>query len=330
MNMKYKLIDYLNGTLHPDEEEKVGEWLLTHSHQKDVEAILDSFFDSVSTEGSGECETAYAMLSQKLHIKTSSRKSRYLSFIAVAVTMAIVSGLVCSRIAYKSGAEAQYKEMSGIAWTEVCVPDGQNRSIELSDGTLMELRPGTTMIYPDTFTGNERKVFIEGEVYAKVTKNSESPFVICSHETTVKVYGTTFNFKSYDNLDNVELMLFDGSLSFSIDSDKLTKTVNIVPGQVAQYDRKTGQFEISKFNKNVYREMCENNTLFYYNLSMQDIARDLEQRFNTKIVITGNSIAESRIFAMFTNNESLDEILSAISAGRKMKIEKNDNTIYLK
>ena len=328
--MKDKLIDYFNGTLPPEQEASVQAWLSIHGSDKEVEAVLDSLFESSSTDIPVETDRAYSFLSGKLHIgKNRSWATAFRpAFFAIAGAVAAVC--VCLPFAYKSGSDARYQEMSGIEWREEFVPYGQNRTVELSDGTLLDLRPGTRLIYPSSFVGQERKVFVEGEVYAKVTTNPDRPFVLSARDATVTVFGTCFNFKAYDELDDVEIMLFDGSVSFGIDSEKLSRTVKIEPGQVAQYDRNTGRLEVSGCNRGVYRALCEENALYYYNLSMRDIARDLEQRFGVNIIITSPVLADTRIFAMFTNNESLDEILSAIGAGRRMKLTRTDNTIYLK
>ena len=47
---------------------------------------------------------------------------------------------------------------------------------------------------------------------------------------------------------------------------------------------------------------------------MHDIALDLERLFGTRIVILDEALAQTRYFAYFTNNETLDQILSAINA----------------
>lgn len=327
--MKDKIIDYFNGILPPEQEASVQEWLSVHGRDKDVVAILDTLFEGSLPDTAVEVDGAYSALSSKLHIRRTHRRGTWRT-VAISFAAAALAALICLPTAYKSGSEAKYQEMSSIEWLQADVPYGQNRSLELSDGTVLDLRPGTKLIYPSSFTGGERKVFVEGEVYAKVTKNPDCPFVLSARDAEVRVFGTTFNFKAYDEQDDVEVMLFDGSVSFGINSDKLTKSVKMVPGQVAQYDRSTGRLEVSDCNKGVYQALCEDNDLYYYNLSMRDIARDLEKRFGADIIITNESLAESRIFAMFTNNESLDQILSAICAGRKIKVSRSDNTIYLK
>jgi len=326
--MKDKLTDYFNGALAPEQETAVQNWLSLHGHERDVEKVLDSLFEAALPNRDINIDSAYATISGKMHISGRKRKGTWRS-IAISAAAAVVAVAICIPFAYKSGSEAKYQELSGIEWIETNVPHGQSRTVELSDGTVLELRPGTRIIYPSAFSGAERKIFLEGEVYAKVFKNPDQPFVISSRNTEVKVFGTTFNFKSYDFLDIVELMLFDGKVSFSVNTDKLSKTAGIRPGQVAHYDRSTGRFDVSDFNRSVYKDLCDNNSLFYYDLTLKDIAHDLEQRFGSRIIITNEDLAMSRIFAMFTNNESLDQILSAIGAGRRMTVKHTNNTIYL-
>ena len=62
---------------------------------------------------------------------------------------------------------------------------------------------------------------------------------------------------------------------------------------------------------------------------MHDIALDLERLFGTRIVILDEALAQTRYFAYFTNNETLDQIISAINSDRKMKISRRDGAVYL-
>lgn len=55
----------------------------------------------------------------------------------------------------------------------------------------LHLNAGTRFTYPSSFQGSERRVFIEGEVFAEVAKNPEQPFIIASGDVDVKVLGTT-------------------------------------------------------------------------------------------------------------------------------------------
>lgn len=51
--------------------------------------------------------------------------------------------------------------------------------------------------YPVQFSENERKVYLKGEAYFTVTKQEGVPFIVCSGNTEVTVWGTEFNVRNY-------------------------------------------------------------------------------------------------------------------------------------
>jgi ferric-dicitrate binding protein FerR (iron transport regulator) len=145
----------------------------------------------------------------------------------------------------------------------------------------------------------------------------------------IKVLGTTFNFKSYDNLDCVELLLLEGSVEMDIRSNGKSRQMLLNPGEMVQYDRETGDIAFKEFNPLSFRAFHENRAIHFFNLRFSDIMADLERIFSTKLVLLDESLADTKYFALFTNNESLDQILSGIDIDRKMKFVKKDGVIYI-
>ena len=101
------------------------------------------------------------------------------------------------------------------------------------------------------------------------------------------------------------------------------------PGDMVQYDRATGDIDLTTFRPGHFKSFADNRAIHFFNLRMRDIASDLERLFGTHIVILDEALAQARYFAYFTNNENLDQILSAINSDHKMQILRRDGVIYL-
>ena len=216
-----------------------------------------------------------------------------------------------------------------IAWTEVNVPAGQTQKVILADGTSVTLNSGSRITYPDRFGKDSREVFFDGEVYAEVAKDPERPFTFHNSNLKLQVFGTKFNFKSYGNSDFAEVVLIDGSVRLDIDYDGATRSVNMVPGDLVQYNHENNSVDIKAVEVNGYKPFYEDRSIHYYNLPIKEIALDLERIFEIKIVIRDKSLADEKYLAFFSNNESLDEILNSFNAGGKVKVTRGDNVIYL-
>ena len=91
------------------------------------------------------------------------------------------------------------------------VPVGQKSKVILADGTQVWLNSGSTLSVSIDNT-NRRKVQLSGEAYFDVTKDKKSPFIVNTKDYAVKVYGTQFNVRSYDDQTGSETILKEGSV----------------------------------------------------------------------------------------------------------------------
>ena len=124
-------------------------------------------------------------------------------------------------------------------------------------------------------------------------------------------------------------MLVDGAVQFDIDTDTRKQQLRMEPGDLVLYDRVSNDINLSTFQPEHFKSFADTRAIHFFNLRMHDIALDLERLFGTRIVILDEALAQTRYFAYFTNNETLDQILSAINSDRKMKISRRDGVVYL-
>ena len=317
---------YFAGQLTPQEEAQVQAWLVEHSEDPQVQDVLLAIMSDMETEDMTVSSPAYVKVSRRLGLDRKSRFERtvrtigrWAMGIAACVMLPLLGAFVYDRLSVPEQAD----------WLELKVPYGQTDELVLADGTHLHLNAGTRVTYPSAFLGSERRVFIEGEVFAEVAKNPEQPFIIASGDVDVKVLGTTFNFKAYDNTECVELILLEGAVQVDIDASTRTKQIQLHPGEMVQYDRKSGEIEMKDFQPHLYKGFHDNGSIHFFNLRFSDIASDLERLFGVKLVLLDEELAETRYFALFSNSESLDQILDDINIDGKMKFRKSENVIYI-
>lgn len=317
---------YFAGQLTPQEEAQVQAWLVEHSEDPQVQDALLAIMSDMETEDMTVSSPAYVKVSRRLGLDRKSRFERtvrtigrWAMGIAACVMLPLLGAFVYDRLSVPEQAD----------WLELKVPYGQTDELVLADGTHLHLNAGTRVTYPSAFLGSERRVFIEGEVFAEVAKNPEQPFIIASGDVDVKVLGTTFNFKAYDNTECVELILLEGAVQVDIDASTRTKQIQLHPGEMVQYDRKSGEIEMKDFQPHLYKGFHDNGSIHFFNLRFSDIASDLERLFGVKLVLLDEELAETRYFALFSNSESLDQILDDINIDGKMKFRKSENVIYI-
>ena len=83
------------------------------------------------------------------------------------------------------------------------------------------------------------------------------------------------------------------------------------------------------FQSHLYKGFHDDGSIHFFNLRLSDIASDLERLFGVKVVLLDEKLADTRYFAWFSNNETLDQILDGINVDGRMKFRKKDNVIYI-
>lgn len=94
----------------------------------------------------------------------------------------------------------------------------QNRTSEvqvhrLPDGSLIQLQPGGVVEFEHPFASDRRDVKLVGEAFFDVTKDKNRPFIINARDVMVKVLGTSFNIKAYQNDHEVKVAVKTGKVS---------------------------------------------------------------------------------------------------------------------
>ncbi|MDR2281908.1 MAG: FecR domain-containing protein [Sphingobacterium sp.] len=108
----------------------------------------------------------------------------------------------------------------------ITVPRGKQYQIHLNDGTSIWLNAESQLRFPQLFSQNSRDVFLEGEGYFDVAKDSNRPFNVQLREgLQVKVLGTQFNVDAYNK--DIMTTLLQGEVMVSVGR----KEVRLRPGQ---------------------------------------------------------------------------------------------------
>ena len=95
------------------------------------------------------------------------------------------------------------KEEGDLAYNIMRVPRGGEFKVRLQDGTLVYMNSETELKYPVRFVGKERRVYLSGEAYFEVQRDTTKPFIVVMNGNEVRVLGTEFNVRM--RMKNVNL-----------------------------------------------------------------------------------------------------------------------------
>jgi len=204
----------------------------------------------------------------------------------------------------------------------ITTPRGGQYQVKLADGSTAFLNAASSLRFPVSFSGKERRVEITGEVYFEVAKNAKMPFRVVAGEMIVEALGTQFNVMSYKNENSVETTLIEGSVSVTQGS---RQTV-ITPGQQIQIDR-NGEIKIYD-QVDVEEVVAWKNGRFEFNsASLDDIMRQISRWYNVDIVFEGDFKKET-FSGIVSRQSNVSQILKMMEqAGIKFSVEENKITV---
>lgn len=87
------------------------------------------------------------------------------------------------------------------------------QQISLEDGSIVTLYPKSKLRYPKKFSAQLREVYLDGQAFFKITKNSKRPFWVYTDYISTQVLGTSFMVKAFDDSKSVKVEVVSGKVS---------------------------------------------------------------------------------------------------------------------
>lgn len=116
------------------------------------------------------------------------------------------------RLVYDYAADKRNKNTKTTYHT-LTVPRGMQFELVLTDGTKILLNNASSLRYPVTFTGDERKLTLTGEAYFEVAQAAGRPFRVQTPSMLTDVLGTHFNIRDYPDELAPRTTLLEGSVA---------------------------------------------------------------------------------------------------------------------
>lgn len=254
--------------------------------------------------------------------KISAKKVRLYQFVARAASILLLISMV--GFAYvllnKEQPEAHYIVHSGI----------QNIStIELADGTKIQLGSGSKLTYPNTFEGKTREVWIDGQAFIDVTPNTEKPFIVHTQQLDIEVVGTAFEVYAYADDDFLETILLEGKVKVTRQENK-GDSFTLLPDDKITFSKTDSKIVRTKVNAENYTSWRK-GFLSFENEKLSMIIPRLEQWYGRKIH-ADKALVETYKFTFKVRDEPLDRILYIMGESspiRYQKSEEGDFTLFL-
>lgn len=333
-----------------DHEIKELEFLLK-KHQQELQQgeVLDAVFnleiitgdDPAMLERSekrllqliGEVPANEAATPADSHFKKHFRRYSKL-YVAAVLNLAVLTGL------YLFASH----NAAGNFVNKINTERGAKTTVHLPDGSIVMLNSGSRLTYDKDFGIKNRQINLEGEAYFDVKKDPAMPMLVTTSSVTVTVLGTTFNVKAYAEDSIVEASLFTGAIQLTTEKDP-ERVILLRPREKVTINQKQNSYistpkethdetvslqhlTLNRIDNSFDETAWLKNKLVFRSARFQDVANELQRKFNVYIYFNDTVFQDIRITGTFSN-ESIQEIIPALQQTIPFHFTSSGNKIYI-
>lgn len=193
---------------------------------------------------------------------------------------------------------------------ELITPRGGEFKITLPDGTFVHLNSNSKLRFPKNFDSDKREIFLSGEAYFEVSKDTNKPFFVILENVHVKVYGTTFNVNTLLG-NQIQTTLVKGSVGIQVQDSP--QEYILKPRQQAIVQKTDGKITIRDVDTAPYTAWTEGIFLFD-NERLETILDKLALWYDVELFYQNETVKDVRFTGYLKRYDNISVILNAIES----------------
>jgi len=214
---------------------------------------------------------------------------------------------------------------SEISQTQFATAVGAQKSIDLSDGTRVELNTNTKL--RTAVTDAHREVWIEsGEAFFEVAHRPDEPFIVHAGRQTITVLGTKFAVR-FDE-DRVIVNVLEGRVKVQENGGSDTHAAIISTGDTSISRRNStliaGKSEIRVANALAWRS----GMLRFEHAPLSDVVSEFNRYNRVQLVVTDEATSRLPIGGSFQAS-SANSFVRLLEDAYGLKIEQDENVVKI-
>lgn len=340
------IVRYLDGIMSDDDAEKLEKWLADNNENRRV-------LHSVSQIWKASEDRSQNALIQELnleedwerisnHINRSDeneKKARVLKFrklrrrqqifsnfmkVAALVLVALTSGYLTLQYA-----PVQQEQVMEPVFNEIQTSAAERARVELGDGSKVTLNAASKLIMPETFSHSAREVELQGQAYFDVLSDRKRPFRIKTQTGVIEVVGTSFDVRSYSDEPTIEVVVREGTVEVSQESDEKQKLIvnEGYKGSIHIADNKLNLSPAEDLDS--YFVWMEGRLVFRED-PLSKVFRHLERIYDIEVIYSGADQAVlEKEFSADLKTRSVREVMDVLSMTMEINYEIEDDRVVI-
>lgn len=298
-----EIIETFLGNEMPQEvQQAFGDWLRDPEARTEKEQTLETYWERLEAAERPGRDRKLARLHEAIRCEESFRRRSLWRKVAAAAAVVLLA------VGVNYFAAQGY--LRSRVQTNIVTSAHDKGEYVLPDGTRIWLNAGSVLRYYGDLSGRKRVVELTGEAFFKVRRDEKRPFILKADDMNIEVLGTEFDFINYAEFSTTEVILCSGSVRAF--GGRLPRPVILKPGERLAYSKKDGRISLSQVTALNYSQWM-NGELSFDNAPLSDIIANLQRWYAVEIDCPEEWAHQVRMSFAVIRNESIDEILKAMS-----------------
>ena len=270
----------------------VSLWRVYDNKEKPIVAAVQS--DSILP---GRLKAELILANGERIVLDSEARSKEMEALGIKLENDTVNGL----LKYEAGA---VDNSIGMKYNTLNVPKGGEYSLILPDGSRVWLNSETTLRFPVQFAGGKRAVYLSGEAYFQVKKDTSAAFHVCTKQQKITVLGTTFNVSAYENDRFTETTLIEGKVAVEGGAERVV----MKPSEQYILDKRSGVGELKEVETEFYTSWIDGK-FYFTSFTFEEIVKKLERWYDFTMIYEEDDIRQMRFSGVINKHRPIEEML---------------------
>lgn len=167
----------------------------------------------------------------------------------------------------------------------------------------------------------------QGEAYFQVAHRDDQPFVVETDGQLVRVLGTEFNVRSYEDDGEVKTTLVEGSIAM-MPQDNPSAQLLLTPGHQAAFSKQEQTISVNAVD--VEAETCwRKGMVAFDNLTLGEIMKSLSRWYDFDYEFADAAVADIVFMGEMTRYADFTDICTLIEKSGNIRITQHDRTIII-
>ncbi|WP_020529731.1 FecR family protein [Flexithrix dorotheae] len=340
-NLEKLIARKLAGEEDEQDKEALEKWLNQSEENKQVYSELIKYWN-IKTNNKDRNRKLWEKVSERINepenlrngkTGTIQQKAKWFDpyFVKVAASFLIIVVSVFTFYKLNTEVEQEVKPGTEEVMVEKLIPKGQKSTLTLQDGSVVIVNSGSKFSFKEKFSADQRLVYLEGEAFFDIERDSLRPFIIKTGEITTTVLGTSFNVHAFPQDNKVHVSVVSGKVKVDI-NDPADKELNqdsyfLLPNEMLTRERNSGKITKSGYD---YASVIgwKDGMIVFKMAESEEIIQTLSRWYGHDFVFKNGHKIKGKFTGTF-KRQSLKTVLEAISIASDFDYKIEGNTVEI-